>query len=366
MKIGIITYHRAINYGAVLQAFAFKSAFEKLGHTADIIDYRNSKIEYLYKEVSFFTAKGVKNKLKYLLTCKNEGEKYNRFKGFRKDYLALDGDKKAVYKEDLKCLNDNYDLFVTGSDQVFNINGHDFDKAYFLDFVSDNLKKASYAASFGVSKIDDKYSEVYKELLSGFNNISVREEQGSKIINNLLGFDARVDVDPVFLLTKEEWNNKFNLQDNTQEKYALMYNFELTKVQIETAYKLYKMGYKIKYIGNPVKKLLPFECEYQRDCGPIDFLKLIYNASYVITNSFHGLSLSLNFNVKVLLEMRKEGKDVNSRLENIAHLLGLDNKVLNDISDIDKILNSEFDWASINEKIQNLRQNSIEYLNSLK
>jgi hypothetical protein len=363
MKTGIITYHRALNYGAVIQAFALKTALENLGADASIIDYRNSKIESLYKKKSFCSEKGLKNKLKFILTNKNDSVTFNKFCNFRRDFLGLTKEDSAVYKKDLKLLNDKYDKFIVGSDQVWNANGHDFDTAYLLDFVSDNAKKYSYSASFGKTEIEDEFKDRYKELLNTFSAISVREEQGREIVTKLIDKDARVDLDPVFLLSKSEWNKIFSLKSDSAQKYVVMYNFELTKTQIELALKFKKLGYKVKYIGNPVKKMLPFECEYQRSAGPIDFLKLIYNASAVITNSFHGLSLSLNFNVPVFLELLTDMKEVNSRFISLINLLGVQDVVATNSINLTKMLNYNYD--SVNEKIKKLRELSLNYLKEI-
>lgn len=362
MKTGIITFHRAINYGAVLQAYALKKTIESFGGSASIIDYRNSKIENLYKKKSFCTERGVKNKLRYLLTCKNDNITFNKFCIFRKDYLGLD-ESTAVFKTDLNALNSVYDKFIVGSDQVWNANGHDFDTTYLLDFVTSNSKKYSYSASFGKTEIEEEYKTKYQEFLSSFNQISVREEDGKKIVKKLLNKDARVDLDPVFLLTKDEWNSLFSLEDKTKEKYVLMYNFELSNAQIKLAQNFKKLGYKVKYVGNPVKKQLPFECEYQRSIGPIDFLKLIYNASGVITNSFHGLSLTTIFNVPVFLELLNDMKQVNSRLTNLVNLLELQDRLITTNFNLEEKLNCDF--TLINDKIKNLRELSLEYLREI-
>ena len=168
MKVGILTFHRATNYGAVLQAFALKRAIEKKGHSADVVDYRNQKIESLYEYKGFFAQKGLKNKIRFVLRV-NEGKRRRiKFDKFRSEFLGLES--AVVYtKDNIDLANSVYDTFFVGSDQVCNPGAHDFDKNFYLDFVSDNSKKRSYAASFGVSEISPEFKAETARLLSTFD-----------------------------------------------------------------------------------------------------------------------------------------------------------------------------------------------------
>ena len=203
MKIGIITFHRAVNYGAVLQAYALQHALEGLGAQAEILDYRNRYIESCYDPYSL---KG--NKLKALAKIALLGgvrrKKNEAFRSFNKKYLRL---SEAVYKdsEQLAGAEKFYDAFITGSDQVWNTSCADFDPAYFLTFVKDKKKKNSYAASFGLSEIPKEYEAEYKKRLAGYRQISVREAQGRALVKELTGRDVPVVLDPTLLLTEKDW-----------------------------------------------------------------------------------------------------------------------------------------------------------------
>lgn len=149
MTVGILTFHRALNYGAVLQAYALKTAIETKGHKAEIIDYRNSVIESLYKYPKLSDQKTIKDKIKYILCSRWEKSKRDKFELFRKTQLEIEN-AKAYTEGDIADIKDLYDVFLVGSDQVWNPDAHNFDKNFYLDFVSQKHKKHSYAASFGV------------------------------------------------------------------------------------------------------------------------------------------------------------------------------------------------------------------------
>jgi len=360
MKAGIITFHRALNYGALLQAYALKTAIESIGHDADILDYRNAKLEAPYVLQPFLKQKGVKNKLKYVLKARREKEKRRRFDGFRAKQLGI-APGEGYTKQTISQVNGQYDRFFTGSDQVWNPAAHDFDQNYYLDFVNNKEKKYSYAASFGVSKLENDYEAQVGKLLDEFTCCSVREEQGAKIVNELSKTPVRVDLDPVFLLTKENWAKNFQFAQPT-EKYALMYHFELTDTQIKMARCCYEAGYKIKFIGKPIRSVLDFPCEYIPAAGPKEFAELFYGASFVITNSFHGTAFAINFGVPMAVEYLQKTSKVNSRLENILQITGLTDRRICQDTDLGKGLEQEIDWRSVNARVQKIRESSLAYL----
>ena len=169
MKIGILTFHRALNYGALLQAYALQTALGKLGAEASVLDYRNPIIEKMYEYQSFFRQSGLKSKVKYILLGRAEKKRRAKFETYRKSYLNLSEQFSA---EDVTKSVDLYDKFITGSDQVWNYDAHGFDKNFFLDFVDNRSKKYSYSASFGISRLDDRFKAAYKNLLDEFSALA--------------------------------------------------------------------------------------------------------------------------------------------------------------------------------------------------
>ena len=202
MRIGIITFHRAINYGAVLQTYALQKFLNVSNYDAEVIDYRCEHMENFYKTFTI-KDKSVKQIIRGMLNFKNTYKKKREFYRFLDQNVRI---STEVYdKFNIDKANLRYDKFITGSDQVFNFACTDFDKTYFLQFVKNCDNKLSYAASFGMKEIPDSYVNDYKSLLSTFSELSIRENAGQQIVKKLTGKDSELSVDPVFLLTAEEW-----------------------------------------------------------------------------------------------------------------------------------------------------------------
>ena len=182
-KIGVLTFHRTVNYVVVLQAYALKSVLTKLGTQCSIIDHKNQQIEKINR-VKLFDFKSTRSFIKAVIYYPSKRQKYKKFSEFRKRYLNPEEDNTN------NDLQHQYDGFIVGTDQVWNYELSKFDTAYFLDFVTDSKKKISYAASFGLLDIPTEHIEKYRRLLKDFNKISVREEQGAKIINAILERDV--------------------------------------------------------------------------------------------------------------------------------------------------------------------------------
>lgn len=172
MRIGIITFHRAINYGAVLQTYALQKFLNVSNYDAEVIDYRCEHMENFYKTFTI-KDKSVKQIIRGMLNFKNTYKKKREFYRFLDQNVRI---STEVYdKFNIDKANLRYDKFITGSDQVFNFACTDFDKTYFLQFVKNCDNKLSYAASFGMKEIPDSYVNDYKSLLSTFlNYLSVK------------------------------------------------------------------------------------------------------------------------------------------------------------------------------------------------
>ncbi len=168
MKVGVITFHRAINYGAVLQTYALQKALKGLGFDSEVIDYRCDHMEELYKLIGGFSTKSVKQNIRSFMNYFPAKRKMKSFRSLVNENMKL----SPVYDSaTINQSNERYDIFITGSDQVFNYACSDFDKNYFLSFVDDEQKINSYAASFGISDIPVEYRAEYARLLSRFNHI---------------------------------------------------------------------------------------------------------------------------------------------------------------------------------------------------
>jgi len=358
MKVGIITFHRALNYGALLQTYALQKVLENNDVDVQVIDYRNSIIENMYYYKSFSERRTIKEKVKYLLQAKEELAKRDRFEEFRTNKLRLTK-KPYINDSDLSEISDYFDYYITGSDQVWNYRAHKFDKSYFLKFVSQNKKKKSYAASFGISTLESEYVDEYRSALADFEICSVREKEGVQIVEETLGLRARVDIDPTLLLTKEQWKSESSYLH--EENYILLYCFELTPSMKKFTEELSAgTGLEVRYFGQSFRSPLKVKCKGIKNAGPLEFVKSFIEAKYVVTNSFHGAAFSINLNKEFFVELLVKGKDVNSRIRNIIRLTGLghryivENKALQDYEEIN--------WSEVNRILDNERLKSIMYL----
>ena len=343
MKIAIITFQDAINYGAAMQAFALKQVMGEYGK-CDIINYYN-EFFHKYKE-----KKSVKDFVSLMLNTWTHEKKRGKFEKFQSNYLT---DFTKQYTDDeLGELNSKYDLFITGSYQVWNLECSGNKTAYFLDFVEDNNKKASYAASFGGTYLTNEL--LIKNMLSSFSNISIREESGKQFLKKLLGRDCPVVLDPTLLLDKEEWKNYFQLGLN--EEYVLVYEV-LNGSKLLSLAKQYAMEYHLtlKYITSSNRPQLGIQCI--RDASPEEWLQLIANSAYVFTNSFHGLAFSLIFEKQFAVELLPPPATTNGRLIELLQQLGLEERVISDCLPPHGI-----NYNSVNMKLKTMREKSLAYI----
>ena len=348
MKIGIITFHRAVNYGAVLQAYALQEIIEKMGHKAEIIDYRSPKIE---KDASPFV--GFRNGSAITTAVKRcifRLRKNVAFHFFFRKYINLS--PKVVKKADLEKIADNYDIIFTGSDQVWNIGCTENDTTYFLDFVKDSKKKNAYAVSFGSDELYENGLFDYKRLMNDFNSISVREKSGVDIVNHILDREATLVLDPTLLLTSEDWESLVKKRP-INEKYIFVYYLRPPKNLIEYISKLAdRTGYKI--IDAKSSK------SFFMKNSPIDFLTWIYHSEYFVTNSFHGTVFSLVFKKQFMVELNNKF-DVNNRSKALLDLVNLDRDIsLDTIGKIDE----EIDYSIVDDILAEQRKKSLDFLSN--
>lgn len=321
MKIGILTFHRANNIGAVLQASALQNYIENNISPCEIIDYvPNSEVRIHKKYRMLF------HKLKLYLAffkLKNSLIRENSFRKYHKMYIKK---SKNIYFGDssTKKLSTLYDCLISGSDQILNTNLSGRSTAYYLDFDS-NAKKISYGSSFGREIISKEEEILIKKELSKFNSLSVREKSCSDIIYNILNIKPQIVVDPVFLLDKLEWTNRCNNNIKLPKHYIFVYGMENSELLESVVMKLCSEN-KIKsivvYGGGDRGRILGDEFAA---CGPSEFLRLIKDAEVVITNSFHGCAFSIIFGKYFYCIPHSKR---NTRIENLLQEIGQSNKII--------------------------------------
>ncbi len=208
-------------------------------------------------------------------------ERLPRTKKFRKFNERLHFSPK-VKKCQLLNLQTRYRKVIVGSDQVWNYNLTDSDNSFLLDFVNNNKKKASYAASFGVKELESNKKGYYKQALSEFEYISVREEQGKQIVEELVDNNVQVVVDPTLLVSKQEWEELANECKFKYKNFIFVYQLGVSSGLLQYAKKLGKK-HNLKVIMAPCPLGMPISGISMPTIGPIEWLWLIKNATYVVT-----------------------------------------------------------------------------------
>lgn len=355
-KIGIITFHDTLNYGASLQCFALQKKIKDMGGSAEVIDY---KCNQFLKEYSpfFVSEKNIRKFLYMLASLKMNLIKVYKKKVFQKTYLTL---SKPYTSENIKKSNQEYDIFITGSDQVWNFHYAGFDKAYYLDFVEANKKKYSYGASFGMTDIPSEKEREYQKLLKGYNGISVRELSGKYLVEKILDEEATVVVDPVLLLSADEWVRI--AKKPKYKNYVLAYSINDT-----AAYKIAKRisdetGYKIVYLSAPIKCFN--KSKKVRDIGPEDFLGWFLMADYVVTDSFHGTVFSILFRKKFWVATNLGKGKASNRIEELLKECNLEKQIVRK-EIMTNIAQEDIDFASAQKILNNAIQKSEKFLEQI-
>ena len=356
-QVGIITFHSSDNYGAVLQAYALQHYIESsLKFDVEIIDYREAdenKGPFVFVRATHNWMKDLVLSIVRFLNYSSLKKRHEKFEKFRKNFLHLTH-LRYIGTESLKHLSK--DFYISGSDQVFNPTLKNY-KAYYLGFDKGNGKKIAYAPSFGISSFNDGITRQILPLLADFDVLSCREEIGAKYISNILGNDIPVVLDPVFLLSKEEWKG-VSVVPETKKKYLLVYS--LTKGKSGKINQLARSIAKKKKltvvtIGNSGL----FTHKGVNDVGPREFVGYFLNAEFVVTDSFHGTSFSLIFGKRVLSIIAN--KNTGSRIENIMNIFGRSDDV---IRDVDKYKSNEKEKYYLEDRHLELLEASKRFLNT--
>lgn len=352
-KTGILTLSMAQNYGAVLQSFSLQRYIQNNYGDVEIIKYIPTFIIGRYKlfridktsmkSMLFSVIKGLV-KLPFVL------ETRIRFVLFRNNYCVY---SKKKYVKTI-CL-DNYELYLVGSDQVFNLELTKNEETFFLPFVTESSKKVTYAASIGLDEVSNDQQKILKKGLKDFRCISIREKNGADIIKKILPQKTVYsNIDPVFLQRKEMWNKLAGTRRAVKRKYILIYAFEAVKECINIAKKIDSDSRMVR-ISDAFSKA-DKDVMNIRGVGPKQFLKLIRDAEFVITDSFHGCAFSIIFEKNFYVIPYEK---TTSRMTNLLSMFDLkDRLVVRDISNFE----NKIDYVKIRKIIEDEINKSDNYL----
>lgn len=364
MKVALISFHNAANYGASMQAYALERFLMDNGIDCEYINYVNDTRRHMYS-MPFLIMKSLRERkivsaVKYLVGSPFLTLRKIRFNRFYKANLKQ---TKKVYRTSQEAaeLNDVYDFFIVGSDQVWAIENNGGDMAFLLDFVQDNNKKISYSSSFGLSEIADKYKEEYAKCLGSFHSLAVRETVGQKIVKDLTGRDAVLVLDPVFLLSRNHWED---IMPSWKKNERYVFSYTNTDRQISDFLSTgYDLGDRKHYILSSHTRPGDFvdrKVRVKYCMPPQEFLRVIHDADLVVTASFHCMAIAILFNKPfIVLLTGDKGKD--ERLVNLLTQLGLTDRIWTPSMTVSEI-ETPIDYESVNEKMEQLRKRSVEYL----
>ena len=356
MKIAVLTRRYGYNFGSSLQACAIRLMLENLGHDVAVLNYDEFSQHVLWKVkpklrslivpfLSICGKLGLKNH--HVLSAITEKSQRERFLEF--DRLYIKPNKDVLHnRRTLSKAVKGYDACICGSDQIWNPNS--FDTHYYLDFCSkDEIRKISYAASFGIPMISDKVGRI-SSFLNDFSFISVREMEGKQIVENISGRrDCSVVLDPTIMVSANEWRQlKSKSRVDLPDKYVVCYflgNTYIPHKWIETV---------AARLNCPIVNLTTFRtrneiCGAQLDTlGPLDFLSVIDNATCVLTDSFHATVFSILFEKEFFSFNKHKNESAvneNSRLYTLLEKLQLGDRHVVD----NEVIPSDFPSISYKE-----------------
>lgn len=354
LKIGILTFHRAYNYGAILQAYALQKKLKRMGAESEIIDYMS--MEKRAKTRLFCVDKkiGLKgNLVKFVKDC-YRSRKNTEFDNFMAEEMLLSPERYATFDQ-LKELDQQkkYDRYIVGSDQVWNPKNNLRDPAFLLSFVSDSSKKCSYAASIGSAKFDQDIYALYEHEIKKFQILTVREESAIREYGFLRDNNATVVIDPTLLLTKSDYEDI-------------------------ASSRILSKGYAFLYTISEERNLRKFAGQYCKDNGillvdskksgaffkhssPRDFLSFIQHADCVFTNSFHGTALSIILEKPFVTEVQTKN-GLNNRSNDLMTKLGLQDR---DIDNPGFASRDSIDYKDVKQKLDKLRNISEDIIKEI-
>ena len=361
-RTAIITWVTYKNFGTFLQAYALQRYIISLGCENHILDdalyikKHDTIVSFIKKYILLILSK----KYRYYIRCQcKSGKKYEQFK---RNSLIIDNKMQK-----LSALDAKYDVFICGSDQIWNplFLKNKFQDFYYASFTS--KPKIAYAPSLGIKRMPEECDEKMRRYVQSFTHLSSREIEGCRILNTLVGREVAHVVDPTLLLDSCEWNSLVHSSMNTEdkEKYVLLYFLTYNKTYINVALNFAKskrMNAKIFFIH---KEYYSIPCDKIEVAGPLEFLAAIQGAQYVFTDSFHGSIFSYIFKTQFFTFKRfNDGLETNqnSRVENLLFRLGIPQYLIGE-TECNRIFSlDDIDFKAAERQIAPFIESSKSYL----
>ena len=326
MKVVIVTLHRVYNYGSALQAYATQTIFDKAGFETQIVDYitpqRTKK--QIMKNAAAGSNIGMSSAAYKFFKIFSVMLKEMTFGRFVEKNLHLT--KQYITAEDLEQDPPKADIYVTGSDQTWNSQYNEgVDRGFFLAFAPKDKMKISFVSSFGKEHLNEDEVKETRPYISEYKKLSVREDSALSVLHQLGRDDGVQLIDPTLQLTREEWLKLASPRLVKKPYLILMLLYNEDNHATEYARKIAdKKGLELVKISWEMKKP-PMVDKLFTHRSPADFLSLFANADFVVTNSFHGLAFSINFERQFVVVPRNE---FNSRIDSLLTLCGLTSRLV--------------------------------------
>lgn len=368
-RVGILTMHKVDNVGSALQAYALQRVVESFGYECELIDYLYPTTEHLAYQNRVVQVRELSvleiiicllRKIKALLRKKA----VNPFEQFYSDNFHC---SKQSFCNRLQLQYDcpSYDIFMSGSDQVWNPQYIGFDTSFFLDFAPEGARRVSYASSFSINKLPVEFTKAYQRELMKFDRISVRERSGVQIVKELTGKDSENVCDPTLLLNAEQWaelaeQSMFKTDEHFILVYLMAYAYNPYPDVYDYIERVYKqLALPVVFFNSRVDWKYNFREIHIPVKGPNEFLYLFSHADYVITDSFHGTAFSLIFN-KPFISCIMSREAVDSRVINLlGEVGGMNHAVV--YNKLEEIPFTDLE-KSVKDNVERYRMKSLAYL----
>ena len=367
MKIGIITFQNAHNFGACMQLYALQQYLVGHGHDVTVVNYLQPAIEKSYQVVKRNPSKKVISKLffksKYFATLVNKPYLKKRranFRLFSDQFFRLSEPCKSM--TELRKMSFDFDALIMGSDQIWNPGIlKKLDQAYFGAFVSDDTLRISYAASIGADLIPENYKEIFKLMLRKVDYISVREQSAKREVEALTEKPVTQVVDPTFLADKSIYDVFSSDQRFNQDYiYVHVHHYTAKAPNLVRAAQLISQKTGLPIVHNIHDTKFDNQIGTTYSDNPEKTISIIKNAKYILSQSFHITAFAIIFSKTFFVLQREK---YNSRINGLLDNIGLTNLYITDVEqmpDIEKIM---IDYSAVNKKLIEMRKKSVDYLN---
>ncbi len=364
-KTGILTFHNSYNCGSMLQSYAMQNSLKKLGIENEIINFSNEGQKELY--LVTYKNKSLKNLIKNIIIFPHKkvvGANNQKYEEFKTNHFDL---SQKSYNKMEELSDEEYDIVIAGSDQIWNTTIMDSDDAYFLPWVK-KAKKIAYAPSFGAKRLEKYVADIekYKKYLNAFDHLSTREKNGQTWLKELLQKEVPVVLDPTLLLEREDYE-KIEAKDiNEKEKYIFFYcpsfNSEICKFvkKISKKYKLKVIVWSAKeYYLKYIKRYDFILAEYE---NPSSYLYYIKNAEIVFTTSFHGTIFSTIYGKKFYAIKNGGMYGDDDRVQTLITQLGIEERLIPYEFDENKDYLEPVNYEKYQINLKECKTKSLDYL----